>query len=398
MRAGVLALFALAGALAAPGPAHGEDIEPAGPALTLTLAHETVEFGAGTGVSGYASGVAPGSEVAVETWDGTEWVPAVAVPTGPDGSFTVDLQPRVSTAVRARLPGTDVASAVFPLAVQPTVAVLARPGRAFVGAKVVVHVRPWSYKGRIVVSVRRGGQEVARTVGLVLGGRLVLRVPTPGVGRFVAVLDLRPYRGLAARTVAVPLRATARRLELGAAGADVRALATRLRELRYHVLPGQASFDERLADAVVAFQKAEGLDRTGVVDETVWRRLAVADTPRPRYVRPADHLEVDKTRQILIVVRDGEVAGVIPVSSGATGNTPEGAFAIRWKAPSTTTWLGPGLLYRTMTFYGNSFAIHGYPSVPPYPASHGCVRVPIWIADWLYDQTPVGQRVFVYRT
>jgi lipoprotein-anchoring transpeptidase ErfK/SrfK len=49
-----------------------------------------------------------------------------------------------------------------------------------------------------------------------------------------------------------------------------------------------------------------------------------------------------------------------------------------------------------MTFHGN-FAIHGYYSVPTYPASHGCVRVPIWEADWLYDQSPVGERVYVYE-
>jgi lipoprotein-anchoring transpeptidase ErfK/SrfK len=48
-----------------------------------------------------------------------------------------------------------------------------------------------------------------------------------------------------------------------------------------------------------------------------------------------------------------------------------------------------------MTFHGN-FAIHGYYSVPVYPASHGCVRVPMWLADWLYDRSFVGERVYVY--
>jgi lipoprotein-anchoring transpeptidase ErfK/SrfK len=49
-----------------------------------------------------------------------------------------------------------------------------------------------------------------------------------------------------------------------------------------------------------------------------------------------------------------------------------------------------------MTFHTH-YAIHGFPSVPTYPASHGCVRVPIWIADWLYQQSPVGERVYVYE-
>ena len=66
-----------------------------------------------------------------------------------------------------------------------------------------------------------------------------------------------------------------------------------------------------------------------------------------------------------------------------------------WKAPATSTWLGSAILYRTMTFRGN-FAIHGYYSLRTYPASHGCVRAPIWEAD-LYDQSPVGERVDVYE-
>ncbi|MCZ7537717.1 MAG: L,D-transpeptidase [Acidimicrobiia bacterium] len=35
--------------------------------------------------------------------------------------------------------------------------------------------------------------------------------------------------------------------------------------------------------------------------------------------------------------------------------------------------------------------------MPAYPASHGCVRIPIWTADWLYNQSPVGETVYVYR-
>jgi lipoprotein-anchoring transpeptidase ErfK/SrfK len=91
------------------------------------------------------------------------------------------------------------------------------------------------------------------------------------------------------------------------------------------------------------------------------------------------------------------VAGVLPVSTGATGNTPEGRHRIRWKALATGTWLGPAILYRTLTFYEDRFAIHGFGSVPPWPASHGCVRVPIWAADWLYGSSTVGETVYVYR-
>jgi lipoprotein-anchoring transpeptidase ErfK/SrfK len=157
-----------------------------------------------------------------------------------------------------------------------------------------------------------------------------------------------------------------------------------------------ATFGAELADSVVAFQKARGLSRTGIADAATWRALGQEVVPVPRYRGAGTHLEVSKSRQILIVVRDGETTAYLPVSSGAGGITPVGSFSVLWKAPATTTWLGSAILYRTMTIHGN-VAIHGYPSVPTYPASHGCVRIPIWLADWLYRQTPVGERVYVYE-
>ena len=54
-----------------------------------------------------------------------------------------------------------------------------------------------------------------------------------------------------------------------------------------------------------------------------------------------------------------------------------------------------GTLYDPMYFTGG-YAIHGNPSVPPFPASHGCVRVPMWLASVLYADTPYGQTVYVY--
>ena len=40
--------------------------------------------------------------------------------------------------------------------------------------------------------------------------------------------------------------------------------------------------------------------------------------------------------------------------------------------------------------------MHGYSPVPPYPASHGCVREPMWVAQWMYDQSWVGETVYLY--
>ncbi len=112
-------------------------------------------------------------------------------------------------------------------------------------------------------------------------------------------------------------------------------------------------------------------------------------------MRPSTHIEVDKARQILMIVKGGKPYGIICVSTGATGNTPEGTFRIQQKHPYTSSGFG-GTLVRTMGFLGD-FAIHGWADVPPYPASHGCVREPIWACYWTYDNSWVGETVYIYR-
>ena len=181
----------------------------------------------------------------------------------------------------------------------------------------------------------------------------------------------------------------------GAHGAAVAGLKRRLAELAFHQADLSPAWTIDTSDAVLAFQKAEGLPRTGLADRTTLLRLATATPIQPRYRSPGTHIEVDKTRQILMIVHGGVVTGILHVSTGATGNTPVGRWHVLWKAPATGTWLGPAILYRTLTFHGG-FAIHGFSPVPAYPASHGCVREPMWAADWTYEQTPVGEEVDVY--
>jgi lipoprotein-anchoring transpeptidase ErfK/SrfK len=48
------------------------------------------------------------------------------------------------------------------------------------------------------------------------------------------------------------------------------------------------------------------------------------------------------------------------------------------------------------TYFLRGFAIHGYPEVPAYPASHGCVRVPMWVATRLFAMHPHGFPIYIY--
>ena len=113
--------------------------------------------------------------------------------------------------------------------------------------------------------------------------------------------------------------------------------------------------------------------------------------PRARYHGSGLHFEVDKARQVLFDVLGGQVIRVIHVSTGATGNTPVGAFHTYYKEPG----FNQKGMYDSEYFI-RGFAIHGYAEVPPYPASHGCVRIPIWIAPILYFTHPLGTPVYIY--
>jgi L,D-transpeptidase catalytic domain/Putative peptidoglycan binding domain len=368
--------------------------------LALSLSATTSPWGKPIIARGALSPVPtmPGEQVVLELDPGSGiWAIVGQGPLDEHGAFAVEFDALTAGSIRARALQSGIVSVPVVLAVTPVVHASAGKGVAFRNGKLKIKVNPASYNGRVTAVVRQNGKRVARLAGLVRGGRLTLTVPTPGIGAFWVELTFPAAAGLSERMLGAKVVAHGRSLSIGSGGPDVTGLRARLAELHFYVPGPTTSFSAELYDSVVAFQKAYGLERTGSVDAATWRKLGSAKPLRPRYRQPGQHIEIDKTRQILIVVEKGKIVRVLPTSTGATGNTPEGRHQIRWKAPATTTWLGSGILYRTMTFVGNSFAIHGWYSVPAYPASHGCVRIPIWMADWLYNRSPVGETVYVYR-
>jgi hypothetical protein len=367
------------------------------PTVTLSLSAKDVPYGKRLEARGWFSPAASGKTIAIEIAAGGGWATIAQTATEADGSYAASFDAVAAGSIRATAVESGVSTAPVELRVSPIVRLRASRGTAFGKSRLEATVSPSSYAARVTVVVRQDGRTVGRAQRRVRNGHGTLLVPTPGVGAFWVEARFPAASGLSQRAVGAKVVALGRRLAYGSTGRDVVALRARLAALAFHVPAPSTTFGSELVDSVIAFQKANGLDRTGVVDLATWRALGRAKLLKPRYRGPAHHIEVDKTRQILLEVRGGKVVAILPVSSGATGNTPEGRHQIRWKALATTTWLGPAILYRTLTFYGNSFAIHGFPSVPAYPASHGCVRIPIWTADWLYQRSPVGETVYVYR-
>ena len=164
-------------------------------------------------------------------------------------------------------------------------------------------------------------------------------------------------------------------------------------ELHYRLAGTDRRYDFRTADAVVAFHKVNRMARTYVVDAATWRRLADPVTPRARFDWRGFHFEVDQTRQVLYTVEDGEVTNVLHVSTGAGGATHDGRFRVYRKLAGYS----PNRLYYPSYFDGLR-ALHGWTEVPTYAASHGCVRIPYWNAQWVFGLASYGTRVAIYHS
>jgi len=147
--------------------------------------------------------------------------------------------------------------------------------------------------------------------------------------------------------------------------------------------------------AVMAFQSWEGLTRDGVAGPQTKAALRTAKRPRPSAKRPKRLMEVRIGKGVLMLVRNGRAVRTIHVSAGGPGTeTPTGRYKVfrkelmSWSVPFST-WLPYA------SYFNNGIAFHEYPDVPPYPASHGCVRVPAPEAKLVYRFARMGTTVVV---
>jgi peptidoglycan hydrolase-like protein with peptidoglycan-binding domain len=207
-------------------------------------------------------------------------------------------------------------------------------------------------------------------------------------------------------TTAPPDPAADGTLELGEGGQAVLALQQRLVDLGYWLGSADGNYGQLTRQAVMAFQKAEGLGRDGVAGPITQGRLAGARRQGSRAGRTG--LEIDLERQILMIVQGGQVQWVLNTSTGnneaytsSTGGsaravTPPGSFEIRREIDGVRE--APlGTLYRPKYFNGG-IAIHGSGSIPAHPASHGCARVTNSAMDMLWSSgvAAIGTPVSVY--
>jgi peptidoglycan hydrolase-like protein with peptidoglycan-binding domain len=264
-----------------------------------------------------------------------------------------------------------VRGAVAPFVPGQTAVVRLYRGRSKLAAKAVA-IRPvaGTPNGSFVVSLKR------------TDGRLTVRAShraTPAQAAMVA----KARRVLVVSPHAAP----------GARGPTVRLLQSRLAALGYAV-SRSGTFDASTARAVVAYRKVRGMSRVAVASRSVLRGLlAGRGTFKARHPEHGKHVEVDLSRQVLALLEGKRVHRIYGVSSGkASTPTVLGRFRIYSKTIGTNDL---GMV--DASYFIGGYAIHGYVDVPTFPASHGCVRVPIPNALSIFHWLRLGDRVDVYR-
>ena len=185
---------------------------------------------------------------------------------------------------------------------------------------------------------------------------------------------------------------------------EIREAERRLSDLGYWANAVDGRFDLAAQSALIAFQKWEGRPITGELTLGELEAIRSSAPPKARETGYA-HVEVDIDRQVLLVIgEDGEILA-LPVSTGSgrefidegqksISYTPRGRFIVYDKVVGWETGANRSMYYSN--YISGGIAIHGYRSVPIEPASHGCIRIPIFAAAEVSRLLKVGTIVLVY--
>jgi hypothetical protein len=179
----------------------------------------------------------------------------------------------------------------------------------------------------------------------------------------------------------------------------------RLADMGYPTGPVDGAIDPKTRNGLILFQKWEERKLTGQINRNEFDAIMSAEAPQPRDPGYA-HVEIDVDRQLLLLIdSEGAIEKMLPVSTGSNKQynekgirglayTPRGRFRIYNKIAG---WRKSplGLLYYP-NYFSDGLAIHGNPSVPRSPQSHGCVRIPMSAAAEISKRLPVGTIVLIY--
>ncbi len=299
---------------------------------------------------------------------------------------------RVTGAKRIGYVNIDVSKPVCKAIGNPT----AYTGQAVKFTFKVTDAKPSCGAGSVSIAIQKNGETkkrvtIARTTFNVQHSTSpVVSLPA---GRYTWVVTARDLAGNV-QSVKGHARLTLKKMPLPTF-ADVQRRLVQLKYLPSGAVTGKA--DYRTSQALMAFQAWNGLSRDGVAGVATRKKLMTASVPTPRSTGASGHsVQVFRSLGVALCVDNGSVVRAVHCSTGRPGMaTTAGAWSVYLK--STRFW---SVTYSSWmpyaSFFHNGEGLHGYEDVPAYPASHGCVRLPMPEAPWVYDFAYMGATVYVY--
>jgi hypothetical protein len=217
-------------------------------------------------------------------------------------------------------------------------------------------------------------------------------IVSPGTGTLAISVTHAATSALGAFKVSRDLASLDPHAGFGSRGRFVHLIQQRLAALHVYI-PQTGVYDQGTGLALDAYHR---LLRRGTSQQldgaTINDLLGGVGSFKIRYPRHGRHAEGDLTSQLLALVNGSKVDAIYPISSGkASTPTILGNFHIYSRVPG---YLPDGMYYSN--FFVRGYAIHGYDPAPDYPASHGCMRLPIVDAISVYNWLALGDWVDVY--
>jgi hypothetical protein len=181
-------------------------------------------------------------------------------------------------------------------------------------------------------------------------------------------------------------------LHEGQCGEVVVGFKKAMRKMGYIANSGSC-FGGKTARGVLAYRKVNGMSRSSRAGRSlVERAFSGRGAYRVRHPGAGEHLEAPLSKQVLVFAKGDKPFAVYPVSSGKSSTpTVTGHFTFIRTEPGYNSH---GMYY-SFYFYGG-YAVHGYESVPDYPASHGCIRTFIADQPEIFNRIHYGEDIFVF--
>jgi hypothetical protein len=317
----------------------------------------------------------PATAAAADTAPTTSTTPSTAPPPTPPARGAVKLSlPDIFVVAHhnVTVPGrrVHVAGVVRPFVPGQSVTV-----KGFIGRRLIGHDR---------VLVRPSKNHRYGTFSAALVSRRVGQVVVS------AVHDKTPQQvAFKARTAFAALD---EHIHPGSTGRFVQLVQQRLAALHFYI-PQSGVFDNGTELALDAYHRLLGWGTYKTLDgRTTSFLLNGWGAFKVRFPNHGRHAEGYLRKQLLALIDGSKVDLIFPISSGKP-STPTilGDFHVYRRTPG---YLPDGMYYSD--FFIRGYAIHGYNPAPDYPASHGCMRLPIPDAITAYNWLAIGDWVDVY--